>query len=62
MQIEAEARGTVVVAEERAPVREYVRALLERALPGVAQVSATSSVDALEVLEALNADPHGPVV
>ncbi|MBN8613402.1 MAG: hypothetical protein J0L92_22605 [Deltaproteobacteria bacterium] len=62
MQIETEARGTVVVAEERAPVREYVRALLERALPGVAQVSATSSVDALEVLEALSAHACGPVV
>jgi hypothetical protein len=62
VQIETEARGTVVVAEERAAVREYVRGLLERALPGVVQVSATCGEDALAVLEALSADPHGPVV
>lgn len=57
-----EARGTVVVAEERGPVREYVRGLLERALPGVAQVSATCGMDALEVLEALRDESPGPVV
>ncbi len=65
MQFEAGARGTVVVAEERGAVREYVRGLLARALPGVAQVSASNGVAALEVLHSLTAlDPHerGPVV
>ena len=57
--------GTIVVAEERGPVREYVRGLLERALPGVSQVSACGGAAALEVLDSLSSlEPRerGPVV
>lgn len=61
----AAVHGTVVVAEERAPVREYVRGLLERALPGVAQVSACGGAAVLEVIDSLSSlepSERGPVV
>ena len=64
MDLEA-VHGTIVVAEERAPVRDYVRGLLERALPGVAQVSACGRAAALDVLDSLATlapSERGPVV
>lgn len=57
-------RGTVIVAEGRAPVRDYVRGVLSRALPDVSQVCTTGSLAARDVIDSLAslAADTGPVV
>lgn len=53
------------MAETRAPVREYVRGVLGRALPGVSQVCASGGAAAMAVIDSLGAltpGEAGPVV
>ncbi len=62
--MESSRRGTVIVAEGRGPVRDYVQGLLSRALPEVSQVSASGCVAAREVIDSLASlsSASGPIV